>query len=97
MRFDQAASQQDVMTRRKQDVIFCGFHPDRLISVLVPNMSLKTDFATPSKYQPLSEKFATICTTILPEYGFVSSDTSHANIGGFSGLHLQILEKLKVF
>ena len=26
------------MTRRKQDVIFCGFHPDRLISVLVPNM-----------------------------------------------------------
>ena len=31
IRFDQAASQQDVMTRRKQDVIFCGFHPDRLI------------------------------------------------------------------
>jgi len=31
MRFDQAASQRDVMARRKQDVIFCGFHPDRLI------------------------------------------------------------------
>jgi len=31
MRFDQAAAQQDVMTRRKQDVIFCGFHLNRPI------------------------------------------------------------------
>jgi len=66
-------------------------------TVLVPNLPLETDSARPSQFQPLSEKFATTCTTILPEYGFVSSDTSHANIGGLSGSHLQILENLKVF
>jgi len=63
-------------------------------TVLVPNLPLETDSARPSQFQPLSEKFATTCTTILPEYGFVSSDRSEANISGFSRLHSQILKNL---
>ena len=66
-------------------------------TALAPNVPLETDLTRLSKCQPLSEKFATKCTTILPEYGFVSSNTSHANICGFSGQHLQILENLNVF